>query len=127
MDVQTTSNIFILCVCRICLILWHLRNSHFYFRIFVSRLTNLKLNIKIIDSMRKCIEIMNGKLHKLMEKEVVNAKDIETRCIFMVAVKKMSENFLCTCVENMYSCPQCGNYKCKDHLTVEMDETLHIC
>ena len=59
----------------------------------MSRLQNVKLNIQIIDSMRKCIKIMNGKLHKLMEKEVVNANDFELRCIFMVAVKKMSEKF----------------------------------
>ena len=56
----------------------------------------------------------------------MNAQDTVVKCMFMVAVKKMSQNFLCTCVEKFYECLECGKYKCTQHPQLEMDDSLHI-
>ena len=133
MDVQTTSTIFIMCLFPIYIILWDFENSLFYFRIIVSKVEHLKLNMKhlklnimIIDSMMRCITLLKELLEKLMEKEVVNAQDAVLKCMFMVSVKQMSQNFLCTCVEKFYECLECGKYKCTKHLQLGMVDSLHI-
>lgn len=133
MDVQTTSSIFIMCLFPIHIILWDLENSLFYFRIIVSKVENLKLNMKhlklnimIIDSMMRCIKLLKVLLNKVMESEVVTAQDAVLKCMFMVTVKQFSQNFLCTCVEKFYECMECGKYKCTKHPQFGVVDSLHM-
>ena len=76
--------------------------------------------------MMRCITLLKELLKKLMEKEVVNAQDAVLKCMFMVSVKQMSQNFLCTCVEKFYECLECGKYKCTKHPQLGMVDSLHI-
>ena len=87
---------------------------------------HLKLNIMIIDSMMKCITLLKELLKTVMEKEVLNAQDAVLKCMFMVAVKQTSQQFLCTCVEKFDECLECGKYKCTKHPQLGMVDSLHV-